>query len=520
MAQPEDFRKQVLTLGIGYATPFQSWQSKYLIFLRINLLKAKTLKRRIRSSDFYSGHITAESSCRHEFEFIDRSEPTRAVLALVYEGCQIPELAHLSKRWLPPAISLECGFTHPFRVCPQCIQFGFHTPIHQLPWISVCPFHLDTKLTLSCPNCSKSLICSPNRMPKLCSCCDYTSETIDEPERHITSFKGGEILIRRYLGLVKKMQDFVYFPITKEALHMASGGNELASAVEKPAAQFFTVKEIGDYLSVMCEEFGVTDVRVLLGDRQEPRIEKCSFPMIVQNGKRQTKAQLIKNIEAERNLHRQKEIPPWYKTEVDNIALVLSSCIFEEHKKQLQLLVAGASRQRYLDQLEDPILASLRQMAASLLNEEQIWQPRLVILQAVDGNTPPRPISNFVYSSQDALLLPDPMVRTIFQHDLLAYVYGLLCVENFYLKHASAPDALKAINVERYLQAYTLFDRLLKRFCPRVVVSFRSNDDAATLIIWNPIGLRELLKPENWEECPQDSWAPLMAARRTVSRRV
>ena len=43
-----------------------------------------------------------------------------------------------------------------FRYCALCIMRGYHSPIHQLPWVKLCPIHLQP-LIESCPNCGKNI---------------------------------------------------------------------------------------------------------------------------------------------------------------------------------------------------------------------------------------------------------------------------------------------------------------------------------------------------------------------------
>lgn len=43
-----------------------------------------------------------------------------------------------------------------FRYCPQCLEYGFHSPVHQLPWFEKCLIH-NCILVYGCPVCRRKL---------------------------------------------------------------------------------------------------------------------------------------------------------------------------------------------------------------------------------------------------------------------------------------------------------------------------------------------------------------------------
>jgi hypothetical protein len=61
------------------------------------------------------------------------------------------------------------------RYCPKCMEFGFHSPVHQLPWFNRCLLH-GCALVTGCPSCRKELSYSSNENLKnrvdryRCSC--------------------------------------------------------------------------------------------------------------------------------------------------------------------------------------------------------------------------------------------------------------------------------------------------------------------------------------------------------------
>lgn len=49
--------------------------------------------------------------------------------------------------------------THAFRYCRACVRVGFHSHLHQLPWIAACPWH-GVRLGVGCPKCSGAIAVS------------------------------------------------------------------------------------------------------------------------------------------------------------------------------------------------------------------------------------------------------------------------------------------------------------------------------------------------------------------------
>jgi hypothetical protein len=54
--------------------------------------------------------------------------------------------------WLTGFITLE----DQFRYCPDCLKLGFHSPVHQLPWLEKCLIH-GLSLVRGCPSCKRQL---------------------------------------------------------------------------------------------------------------------------------------------------------------------------------------------------------------------------------------------------------------------------------------------------------------------------------------------------------------------------
>lgn len=80
------------------------------------------------------------------------SEARQVALAEALRLPQVPGEWNLST-WLPfdaPSSLLETGWE--FRYCPRCLRQGYHTLLHQLPWVNMCPWH-DEGLRTDCNKC-------------------------------------------------------------------------------------------------------------------------------------------------------------------------------------------------------------------------------------------------------------------------------------------------------------------------------------------------------------------------------
>lgn len=80
------------------------------------------------------------------------SEARQVSLAAALRLTQVPGEWNLST-WLPfkaPSSLLEVGWK--FRYCRTCLLEGYHTLLHQLPWVHSCPWH-DHELQTDCSEC-------------------------------------------------------------------------------------------------------------------------------------------------------------------------------------------------------------------------------------------------------------------------------------------------------------------------------------------------------------------------------
>lgn len=72
--------------------------------------------------------------------------------------------------WLPFQFDpehLKDGWS--FRYCPSCLRQGFHSLLHQLPWIDRCPWHA-TRLLAKCAICASSLALNADARRPLLTC--------------------------------------------------------------------------------------------------------------------------------------------------------------------------------------------------------------------------------------------------------------------------------------------------------------------------------------------------------------
>lgn len=108
---------------------------------------------------------------------VRRSDDLLRVLALSERGKEVlaGSLMHGSsetwhpKSWYPfdggpPELALRS-----FRYCLGCIRLGYHPMLHQMPWISTCPWH-GIRLRSGCPRCGRPIAVSGDAGRKLLSC--------------------------------------------------------------------------------------------------------------------------------------------------------------------------------------------------------------------------------------------------------------------------------------------------------------------------------------------------------------
>lgn len=72
------------------------------------------------------------------------------------------------------------------RYCLACIRLGYHTMLHQLPWISTCPWH-GVRLRMRCPRCSRYPVTTAGAPTKLLACAcglDLMNESASALQRH------------------------------------------------------------------------------------------------------------------------------------------------------------------------------------------------------------------------------------------------------------------------------------------------------------------------------------------------
>lgn len=72
--------------------------------------------------------------------------------------------------WLPFSCDIRIfESVWSFRYCPSCLRIGYHTMLHQLPWIHRCPWHGD-RLRDNCRRCSRHMEVSGTSGRRLLQC--------------------------------------------------------------------------------------------------------------------------------------------------------------------------------------------------------------------------------------------------------------------------------------------------------------------------------------------------------------
>lgn len=88
-------------------------------------------------------------------ELMTYSEARQAAFASSLNLPAIPPTWNLSA-WFPFQSSSEVLKSEwAFRFCPQCLRSGYHTLLHQLPWVLRCPWH-GASIRKTCPRCSRA----------------------------------------------------------------------------------------------------------------------------------------------------------------------------------------------------------------------------------------------------------------------------------------------------------------------------------------------------------------------------
>lgn len=127
------------------ATPASSAFGTLERLVRLNELPPAALSSlfgiRVRRSDDLSSLMTF-------------SEARQVALARALNLPDVPAEWNLST-WFPfkaPSAVLALGWS--FRYCPDCLRTGYHTLLHQLPWVHACPWH-ERRLLAECGPCGR-----------------------------------------------------------------------------------------------------------------------------------------------------------------------------------------------------------------------------------------------------------------------------------------------------------------------------------------------------------------------------
>lgn len=83
---------------------------------------------------------------------------SKSLARLLGEPREVLRYVGVEHFFLPAEIGdkRQYGFVVNLRYCHECMHRGYHSPIHQLPWVTVCPIH-GTTLYESCHICGKKV---------------------------------------------------------------------------------------------------------------------------------------------------------------------------------------------------------------------------------------------------------------------------------------------------------------------------------------------------------------------------
>lgn len=116
----------------------------HISFIDFRELIIRTKKGRFKSFYLYSDSEVDFSKLR-KYVAIDESNFSIEEFNLQY----LPSFSSLN-------ISIEKDYMSKLIFCPECIKFGFHSPLYMSPLLSHCPIH-KCKLLDLCPNCRKKI---------------------------------------------------------------------------------------------------------------------------------------------------------------------------------------------------------------------------------------------------------------------------------------------------------------------------------------------------------------------------
>lgn len=120
----------------------------------------------------------------------------------------------------------------PLRYCMACIRLGYHCYIHQLPWISNCPWH-GVNLRTNCPRCDGRLATTSGAGRKLLTCsCGMDLLNESAAARLSRPVEGAERYLDAYLTWAKTMR---HCQVLVGAPPVVPSSHALSQLVKMPA---------------------------------------------------------------------------------------------------------------------------------------------------------------------------------------------------------------------------------------------------------------------------------------------
>lgn len=97
--------------------------------------------------------------------------------------------------------------TQSFRYCRACLRVGYHSHLHQLPWISACPWH-GVRLRGECPSCGGTIAVTAGMGCRLLTCaCGLDLMDERAAARLVAPMRGHAEAVTSYLDWVRESRE-------------------------------------------------------------------------------------------------------------------------------------------------------------------------------------------------------------------------------------------------------------------------------------------------------------------------
>lgn len=217
------------------ALPGQSTFGYVARLARLNLLSSSDFRRvlglRVHRSVNLLEHLVLSRRCQEAL-----------AESLNFE---IPETWNPTA-WHPFAGGMPTIGFEVFRYCIGCIRVGYHCGLHQMPWLSTCPWH-GVRLRHGCPKCGGAIAVSGDAGRKLLTCvCGFDLLNETATARLNAAPSNAEKAVSDYLNWAEPLRRSRWLtgppntPITHEA----------AATLIQPPKFFVTATDLPDRISI------------------------------------------------------------------------------------------------------------------------------------------------------------------------------------------------------------------------------------------------------------------------------